>query len=696
MAVIGKIRNRLGGLLIVVVGGAIALFIMDDLLGNRGQFGRNERSIGTIAGEPVDQVGFERRVSTEADALRNDFGQPVDNNSMDQLRNGTWNEIVRERLLKRRADDAGFGTGLSKEEFDDIRFGANISPDFRSQPAFQNPATGQVDPEKVRQWFVNVQQGSPTYYRIQNQRMVESRLYTKYNTLVKKSVFANSVQARDEIAQRSTKVSFEFVVKSFASEPDSLYPVSDADLKRYYSEHKNDRKHKQTASRSFDYVTFTVTASEEDRAALRKDIEGLRADFAAAMNDSLFVLANSDTRSYTVFPYAEGTADQVTDQAILNGSVGEVYGPYQEGDVLRLVKIKELASIPEARVRHILLMSNAENDTEKKKRADSLLTVVKKDRSKFEDMVTKFSEDPGSVNSGGVYEWFDKNRMVPEFTKASFEEKVGAITVCKTTYGYHIVEVLGQRERQERRLCAVDRRVKPSPATFNAVYKRANEFSLDNNSLEKFKAGAEAAGLEVRPADDVRLDQRFVPGISQPATILAWVNNAEMGQVSGPLQSGDSYIVAALRRIKKEGAPELEDVREAFTREVVKQKKAEAFKKQMAGQSDLNALAAAMNLSVQTANDMALNSNNIPGAFSEVELIGRIFALPQGQMSQPMAGENGVYVVRVTSTTPAEDFSLADAERKTLTDRVQGRAEGALFNALRERDGVVDERARFY
>ncbi|MBS1946050.1 MAG: peptidylprolyl isomerase, partial [Bacteroidetes bacterium] len=78
-----------------------------------------------------------------------------------------------------------------------------------------------------------------------------------------------------------------------------------------------------------------------------------------------------------------------------------------------------------------------------KNRADSILAVVKRDRSKFEAMVTKFSDDPGSKNTGGVYEWFDKNRMVPEFTKASFDEKPGAITIAKTSYGYHIVEVLG-------------------------------------------------------------------------------------------------------------------------------------------------------------------------------------------------------------------------------------------------------------
>jgi parvulin-like peptidyl-prolyl isomerase len=108
------------------------------------------------------------------------------------------------------------------------------------------------------------------------------------------------------------------------------------------------------------------------------------------------------------------------------------------------------AEVPEARVRHILFSTQGKSDEDQarvKSRADSVLAVVKRDRSKFELMVEKFTEDPGSKSTGGVYEWFDKTRMVPEFTAASFDQPVGSITMCKTSYGYHIVEVLGQQSR---------------------------------------------------------------------------------------------------------------------------------------------------------------------------------------------------------------------------------------------------------
>ncbi|HRN35443.1 MAG TPA: peptidylprolyl isomerase, partial [Flavobacteriales bacterium] len=155
--------------------------------------------------------------------------------------------------------------------------------------------------------------------------------------------------------------------------------------------------------------------------------------------DSALVMSYSDNRSPAPTAYQEGTADKLNDSLITHAEVGTVIGPFRNGGSWELVKVAELADVEEARVRHILLTSpgdGSEQDLAAKQRADSLLAVVKRDRSKFEQMVSRFSDDPGSKNTGGVYEWFDRQRMVPEFTKASFDEPVGAITIAKTSYGY--------------------------------------------------------------------------------------------------------------------------------------------------------------------------------------------------------------------------------------------------------------------
>jgi len=187
-----------------------------------------------------------------------------------------------------------------------------------------------------------------------------------------------------------------------------------------------------------------------------------------------------------------------------------------------------------------------------------------------------------------------------------------------------------------------------------------------------------------------------VQGLQQPNSTITWVNRAEVGTVSEPLDAGDNYVVAVLKSVKAEGAPELEDVREAFTAEVVKEKKAEAYAGKMQGKTDLAALSTELGASTQTATDMLYNVFSIPGGTNEFEVIGKIFALNNGQTSVPLKGDGAVYVVSMVTRTDAPAEGDIAAEKSSLQGRVQSRAENGVFNALRDAAGVVDNRYMYY
>jgi peptidyl-prolyl cis-trans isomerase D len=93
---------------------------------------------------------------------------------------------------------------------------------------------------------------------------------------------------------------------------------------------------------------------------------------------------------------------------------------------------------------------------------------------------------------------------------------------------------------------------------------------------------------------------------------------------------------------------------------------------------------------------MAFNTFSIPGGYSEFETIGRIFALENGQTSVPLKGDNAVYVVSMTNkVAPGEAGDLA-ADKSSMLQRMEGRVENGVFNALRESVGVKDNRHLFY
>jgi parvulin-like peptidyl-prolyl isomerase len=105
---------------------------------------------------------------------------------------------------------------------------------------------------------------------------------------------------------------------------------------------------------------------------------------------------------------------------------------------------KDRYSQETASVRHILFLTQGKSEEE----VDSIKALAEsvKDRAQngedFVSLVSQYSEDPGSNQTGGLYEDFPRGRMVQAFEDASFTLPVGTISdLVETPYGYHIIKV---------------------------------------------------------------------------------------------------------------------------------------------------------------------------------------------------------------------------------------------------------------
>jgi parvulin-like peptidyl-prolyl isomerase len=124
-------------------------------------------------------------------------------------------------------------------------------------------------------------------------------------------------------------------------------------------------------------------------------------------------------------------------------------GPKVTEDELRKAYAKETAGDKTASVRHILLLTQGKTESEKAealKKIEGILARAKAGED-FAELAKQYSEDPGSKDTGGLYEDFGRGQMVKPFEDASFSVPVGEISgVVETTYGYHIIKVVDRKK----------------------------------------------------------------------------------------------------------------------------------------------------------------------------------------------------------------------------------------------------------
>jgi peptidyl-prolyl cis-trans isomerase D len=157
-----------------------------------------------------------------------------------------------------------------------------------------------------------------------------------------------------------------------------------------------------------------------------------------------------------------------------------------------------------AKVRHILVATHQQDpntgtlvrirdDSSAIKRLDSAVALIKSGKS-FDSVVVQYSDDPGSKDKGGVYDYFPSGQMDEGFNNFSFTGKPGETKTVQTVYGYHYVEILGQRGGETGyKIAYLSKPIVASPETDNAASNNASQFAAVSRNQKDFEANAKKA-----------------------------------------------------------------------------------------------------------------------------------------------------------------------------------------------------------
>lgn len=707
MATLQTIRTKAGLLVAIVIGVSLAAFILGDMFqGGSSLFQGNRLEIGEINGESIQYPQFQQEVEKLGDIYRMNSGQnQLDEQTWVQVREQTWQNIVRDQIMGDVYDNLGIE--VSSEELFDMLQGTNLHPII--QQLFRNPNTGQVDRGAVVQFLRNLETGvapeQRQYWLYLENQIVDERVQSKYSNMVGKGLYVTSQEAQQSVEQRNKQVNFDYIMLNHNSVADSQVVVTDKDLRKYYDE--NQDNYKQEKLRRIEYIAFEVTPSKQDYEHTEKWINGIVSDFASATDNVAFINANSDVDFDDSWYKKEDLPEDIGTWAFeTDAEVNSIFGPYFEDDTYKLAKLYASEMMPDSvEARHILLRINTQPEVlAKQALADSLKSAIESG-SDFASLASAFSDDQGSAIQGGDLGWFGRGQMVKPFEEAAFSNKVNEITIVQSQFGIHLVQTTdrGKASRQVQ-IAYLVRNVTPSTQTYQNVYAKASEFAGKNLSKEDFDAAVAEQNLDKKTAS-VREADRQIAGLENSRSLIRAAYNSEVGEIIQDTQGstifdlGDNFIVATLISATEEGIASFESVKARVELAVLKEKKSQYLLEKanaaLEGKTGLEEIATELGTTVRNANNINFSAIQIPGVGMEPKVIGTASSLSTDKISTPVAGNNGVFIVKVTSASE-EDNQDVESEKLRLAQSLNFRASSQAYNAHREKAEIEDQRTKFY
>ena len=702
MATLQNIRNRGGLMIAIVIGLALGAFILGDMLNSGSKLMRpSQMKIAEIDGESIQYPDFQKKVEELSEVYKmNTQKTQIDENTWEQIREQVWQGYLQENIIGKATEKLGIS--VSAEELFDLVQGNNPHPII--QQLFKNQKTGEVDKSSIIQFLKSLETNATpeqkSYWLYIENQIRQDKLRTKYSDLVSKGLYVTSDEAKKSLISKNKSANFQYVVLNYSSVSDGDVKVSDEDLKAYYNKHKD--VYKQDKTRKIEYITFEVLPSEADKAATQKWLTDSKTEFATVADNEQYINVNSDTRFDPGFSKREDLSPAISSWAF-GAQPGDFYGPYLENGEYKLAKIDQFKMLPDSvQASHILINPQTVGSVEK---ARALVDSLKRNielGANFAEVAMKYSEDPGSKLKGGDLGWFKRKQMVPEFEEAAFSGEVNKLYVVGTRFGFHLIKPTKKgKETNQVRVAILSKKVEPSTVTYQKIYSETSKFASENQTLEAFNKAVVDQKLDKKIAT-LKENYREVTGLESSRQLIRAAFTADQGKMlvnnegSTIFEFGNKFVIAAMTGATEEGASTFEEAKIRVDLAVRKEKKAQllADKLKNAG-SDLASVASKLSTDVKEAAGVNFTSFSIPSLGFEPAVVGTVCSLPEGKVSAPIEGNNGVYLAKVTSFTTNTDADLK-GEKNRIAQSLGYRAGSQVFESLKKVTEIVDKRSKFY
>ncbi len=716
MAILNKIRQQ-SLVLILVIAMALFAFILSGLFDGSASFSsKSQNVIATINGEDIERDDFMNKVEN----TQRQYGGSLTNT---QAMNQVWNQEVNRAVMTAQYD--ALGIAVERDQMRDLlKLSLSSFEEFKDQD-------GIYDENKLNEFIANLKAispntsflgGSPINYEAwtnyENNIAVGGRQQAYFN-MVKAGVIGTLAEAEVDYKLENDKVDIKYVQVPFTSIPDSTISVSKSDITNYIN--KNKSKYEVEASRDLYFVEFKEEASLEDETNIQDGLIAMLEDkqeyndnskateavigFNNTTDDEAFLAANSAIKLNDSYVF-KNDLPAIAADSIFDLDKGAIYGPYKDGTMLKISKVIDVKQMADSvKVRHILIpfagavrtdATVTKTVDEAKATADSILDVLKRNRSKFTALLD-LSFDKVSNEKGGEIEFAYNAGMAPEFKAYAFDNKKGDIDVVKTDFGFHIIEIISQGAKKRAvKIGHLAQIIEPSEQTIDRAFNETSKFEISVADKD-FNEVAKESNYVVKPVSSVKALDENIPGLGNQRAIIRWAfeDESNVGDIKRfNLQTG-GYAVVMLTARNKKGLMTTEKASVTALPEIRKEKKAALIIEGLSG-TTLDEIATNQNQGVNTSLAVNMKNPTLSGAGREPKVIGTAFGLKEGEMSKSIVGNTGVFILQVTKFTPAEALPNYQAIANRIGSTKATSVNTALYNALKDAADIEDNRATFY
>lgn len=670
MATLQRIRNH-GLFLLIIVGLAMLAFILGDALNSGSSFMNKSREyIGEIEGQKIHYTEYESAVEQLTEVYKIESGRSdFDEDMHAQIRNQVWQMLVAKYTLQDQAKLIGMD--ITSDELYELCAGAKPHQLITSRRMFAGQ-NGQFDRNILINFLASIEMDSENAEQAANLKQAKNywmywenavrltAMQEKYVGLMQNMLTANNLDAKFAAQAKQTKVNVDYAMKPYYTVADSLVKVSTSDIRKIYDERK--QMYKQTPNRDIAYIAYPIVPSEVDYQLAEKAMQEIQEEFRTTEEVALVVNSNSDVM-YDGNNYSEKTIPAAyKDFAFAKGA--------KKNDFMELNYDEATRTFRMAR-----LMDCGYNAP---------------DSVQLKGIATKEGEQDQE------YGWFTEADLQKDIAEPAFAGKVGQRFTVTLGMEDRTFEITGlTKPTPKAKVAIIEREVTPSSKTYAAIYNTANQFVVNNQDEEAFRAAAEEAKMEIETATNLQKMANKVADLKSSRAIVRWAFNAKEGQVSDVFECGDKYIVAVLTATHDGEYREFEDVQATLRYEAVNRKKAEYISKQIADAKTLAEVAEKMGSEVRHIDALTEDSYRFGIEGMEPAAVGTAFATAAGELSKPVKGNQGVIVLVPSDVQRAETEVDYKAEIASMNARTSYSLPYQLINNLEQNADIVDNRATF-